>query len=416
MSSDNKRIERDIFGDDDEDEDELTQSRDHDYNDRASQDDARDGHSAAEKDANQIGEEQEEQDEEEEDIQLPSFKKRNADGESPAPEMKKKKPVKKPKPAGDGARDGEVGEELPLDPRQQALLQLEKDFELALKSGKSTTRRRRKDEEDIDSELDEGAQRFVAKMREAAFSDIDSKLKNQSALAKVRMLESVKRQLNKYAVLMMDYAEQNAAHSSPTPTNAGITQCLFHDHRSHVHNTFLDNGILEAMKVWLEPLQDASLPSLDIIQDFMDILDVLPIQTDHLVNSGVGRVVFFYTKVDESRITPSIKRKAESLVDKWSRPIIKLSQDYRDKKINYADEDPVASSSQRRRQATSSSSGALDAPEPKRMGVRVPQIDRGSYALMPESSVVYDKSRGGKSDKYKKLKSHMAKMKQVKRT
>lgn len=41
------------------------------------------------------------------------------------------------------------GEEGPLDPRQQALLQLEKDFDLALKSGKSTSRRRRKDEEDI---------------------------------------------------------------------------------------------------------------------------------------------------------------------------------------------------------------------------------------------------------------------------
>lgn len=46
-------------------------------------------------------------------------------------------------------------------------------------------------------------------------------------------------------------------------------------HRSHVHNTFLDNGILESMKLWLEPLQDASLPSLDIIQDFLDILDIV---------------------------------------------------------------------------------------------------------------------------------------------
>ncbi len=55
--------------------------------------------------------------------------------------------AKKPKPAADGVEgDSEL---LPLDPRQQALLQLEKDFELAMKSGKSTSRRRRKDEEDI---------------------------------------------------------------------------------------------------------------------------------------------------------------------------------------------------------------------------------------------------------------------------
>ncbi|KAF9273824.1 Transcription factor iws1 [Mortierella alpina] len=339
MSLDKKRIERDIFGDDDEDDDDLN------YNDRASPKETGD-HDAPE---DSTGAADAEQDDDEEAIQLPSFKKRNADGDSPTPEVKKKKIAKKPRPAADSAEgDGEL---LPLDPRQQALLQLEKDFELAMKSGKSTSRRRRKDEEDIDTELDEGAQRFVAKMREAALADIDAKSKNTSALAKVRMLESVKTQLN----------------------------------------------------------------NLDIIQDFMDILDVLPIQTDHLVNSGVGRVVFFYTKVDESRITPTIKRKAESLVDKWSRPIIKLSQDYRDKKISYADEDPTASSSQRRR-PTGSSAGGADAPDPKRLGVRVPQIDRGSYALMPESSIVYDKSRGGKSDKYKKLKSHMAKMKQVKRT
>ncbi|CAO3565167.1 unnamed protein product [Mortierella alpina] len=372
MSLDKKRIERDIFGDDDEDDEELS------YNDRASPKETEDHDTAGGNSGDADADADAEQDDDEA-IQLPSFKKRNADGDSPAPEIKKKKITKKPKPAADSVEgDGEL---LPLDPRQQALLQLEKDFELAMKSGKSTTRRRRKDEEDIDTELDEGAQRFVAKMREAAFADIDAKTKNMSALAKVRMLESVKTQLNK----------------------------------SHVHNTFLDNGILEAMREWLEPLRDGSLPSLDIIQDFMDILDILPIQTDHLVNSGVGRVVFFYTKVDESRITPTIKRKAESLVDKWSRPIIKLSQDYRDKKISYADEDPTASSSQRRR-PTASSAGGADAPDPKRLGVRVPQIDRGSYALMPESSIVYDKSRGGKSDKYKKLKSHMAKMKQVKRT
>ncbi|KAG0052539.1 Transcription factor iws1 [Gryganskiella cystojenkinii] len=379
MSS--KNDVRDIFGDDD-DEDNQVESQDRDHEDRSGQDkdDSYDGEAAS-------GEQAEgaEDAEEEEEPQLPSFRKRNADGDgdSPAPETKKKKASKKSKSASSPSQQpvGE-GEEGPMDPRQQALLQLEKDFELALKNGKTTSRRRRKDEEDIDTELDESAARFVAKMREAAFADIDFKLKNQAALAKVKMLDSVKKQLNK----------------------------------SHVHNTFLDNGILEAMTLWLEPLQDASLPSLDIIQDFMTILDVLPIQTDHLVNSKIGRVVYFYTKVDESRVTPQIKRQAHALVDKWSRPIVKLSQDYRDKKINYAEGEVSSQNTRRRHEPSSSSSGANDAPAPKSMHVRVPQLDRGSYALMPESSIQYDKSRGGKSDKYKKLKSHMAKIKQVKRS
>ncbi|KAF9434068.1 Transcription factor iws1 [Entomortierella beljakovae] len=383
MSSDKKRIERDLFGDDDDEEDDQT------YNENNHDQEKEGGENDNDNPQDVAG------DEEEESIQLPSFKKRNADSGSPAPEAKKIKSVKKNKaPTGASAENPEGEDDSPMDPRKAALLKLDRDFDAALKSGKTSSRRRRKDDEDIDTELDESASRFVAKMREAAFADIDSKLKNQSALSKVRMLDSVKKQLNK----------------------------------SHVHNTFLDNGILEAMKLWLEPLQDASLPSLDIIQDFLDLLDVeslspalnismyiqLPIQTDHLVNSGVGRVVYFYTKVDDSRVTPSIKRKADVLVDKWSRPIVKLSQDYRDKKINYTEGD--APTSNRRRPTGPASSGAPSEPQQKSHSVRVPQIDRGSYSLMPESSLTFDRTRGGKSDKYKKLRSHMTKMKAIKRT
>lgn len=57
--------------------------------------------------------------------------------------------MKKPKSSQDGVLNAEGGEDLPLDPHQQALLKLEKDFELALKNGKTSTRRRRRDEEDI---------------------------------------------------------------------------------------------------------------------------------------------------------------------------------------------------------------------------------------------------------------------------
>ncbi|KAG0287759.1 Transcription factor iws1 [Linnemannia gamsii] len=388
MSSDKKRIVDDIFGDDDDEDDHQSQDGDRDYEDRPStgdkEGDGAEGQDGADGDADAAGGEGADE-EDDDDVQLPSFKKRNADGESPTPEQpkKKKKLAKKAKPTEGGAAGavGPDGAELPLDPMQQKMSKLDRDFELAVKSGKSTSRRRKKDDEDIDTELDESAARFVAKMQEAAFADIDAKLNRQAALAKVRMLENVKAQLNK----------------------------------SHVHNTFLDNGILESMKLWLEPLQDASLPSLDIIQDFLDILDILPIQTHHLSTSGVGRVVYFYTKVDDSRVTPSIKRKAHALVDKWSRPIVKLSQDYRTKKINYAEGDRQ-STTQRRRYDNAAAAAASAEPAQRTMGVRVPQTNHHAYALMPESSITYDKSRSGKSDKYKKLKSHMAKIKQVKRS
>ncbi|KAG0222227.1 hypothetical protein B0O80DRAFT_499934 [Mortierella sp. GBAus27b] len=371
MSSDKKRIDRDIFGDDDDDDDNASYSGDRDQAGKSDQEDYQ-GNAGTDDDKDPAGEEVEE------GVPLPSFKKRNADGPEPSREPKKRKSGVKKRSTQDG-ENVEGGEDLPLDPHQQARLKLEKDFEQALKNGKTSTRRRRKDDED-DTDLDDSASRFITKMREAAFADIDAKLKHQSALSKVRMLDSVKRQLNK----------------------------------SQVHTAFLENGLLEAMKLWLEPLQDASLPSLDIIQDFLDMLDILPIQTLHLVNSGVGRVVYFYTKVDESRVTPAIKRQAHALVDKWSRPIVKLSQDFREKRITYAEEGLTGP--QRRRFEAPSAPNPLEVPSTKTLSVRVPQVDRASYALMPESTVTYDKSRGGKNDKYKKLKSHMAKIKQVRRT
>lgn len=42
--------------------------------------------------------------------------------------------------------------------------------------------------------------------------------------------------------------------------------------RTHLHEQFLENQILEAVKLWLEPLPDGSLPSLDIQTEMLDIL------------------------------------------------------------------------------------------------------------------------------------------------
>lgn len=56
----------------------------------------------------------------------------------------------------------------------------------------------------------------------------------------------------------------------------------------------------------------------------------MPIETDHLRESGIGKVIAFYTKCD--RIEPKIRRMAEQLVLKWSRPIIKRTENYKDKR------------------------------------------------------------------------------------
>ncbi|KAG5460027.1 MAG: hypothetical protein BJ554DRAFT_7974 [Olpidium bornovanus] len=64
----------------------------------------------------------------------------------------------------------------------------------------------------------------------------------------------------------------------------------------------------------------------------------MPIITDNLRESGLGRVIKFYTLVPEERISSKLHRQAELLVAKWTRPIMQRSANYRDRHIRRADE------------------------------------------------------------------------------
>lgn len=205
-----------------------------------------------------------------------------------------------------GPRD-DAANETTSDPRDLKLQQLDRDFELALKSGKTSTRRRRKEEEEdivpfvsfspmsISFFFEEDQEtNLMLYFRTGQLSRITSWTRVQPGLwprCATQLLLILmpswrrSRHLPKsgcWRVLRNSWTSTSwgkiyyemflTFHSQASETHI---VCAKHTYRSHVHNTFLDNGILEAMKLWLEPLQDASLPSLDIIQDFLDILDIV---------------------------------------------------------------------------------------------------------------------------------------------
>lgn len=74
----------------------------------------------------------------------------------------------------------------------------------------------------------------------------------------------------------------------------------------------VEHEMLEVVRRWLEPLPDRSLPALEIRRLMFVTLESLPIDTDHLRSSGVGKVVMFYTKVD--REIPELRAKAQALI------------------------------------------------------------------------------------------------------
>ena len=98
--------------------------------------------------------------------------------------------------------------------------------------------------------------------------------------------------------------------------------------RNQYVNSLVDPEInlLEAVKFFLEPLNDGSLPAFNIQRDLMVALAKLPINKDTLIASGIGKVILFYTKSKRPEV--AIKRMAERLLAEWTRPILQRSDDY----------------------------------------------------------------------------------------
>ncbi|ESQ55480.1 hypothetical protein EUTSA_v10027557mg [Eutrema salsugineum] len=99
---------------------------------------------------------------------------------------------------------------------------------------------------------------------------------------------------------------------------------------------FLDHGVLNLLKNWLEPLPDGSLPNINIRTAVLKILNDLRIvdvdqqhcRREQLIKSGLGKVIMFLSKSDEE--TTFNRRLAHDLVNKWGRIIYDKSTRYKD--------------------------------------------------------------------------------------
>ncbi|RKP14013.1 hypothetical protein BJ684DRAFT_15631 [Piptocephalis cylindrospora] len=146
----------------------------------------------------------------------------------------------------------------------------------------------------VETKQDRIARRVVEKMQEAADQDERSVQAGKPATEKLLLLEIVVR--------------------------AG--------RKAYLHPALMDAGIVKAIKDWLEPnSKTRALPTMDVQSEMMHLLDELPVETDHLHGSGIGRLIKFYATY--RKVSSSIRVLAEKLIAKWSRPILGKSDDYR---------------------------------------------------------------------------------------
>lgn len=101
--------------------------------------------------------------------------------------------------------------------------------------------------------------------------------------------------------------------------------------RQNMLNVALDGQILTGIRRWLEPLPNRSLPAYNVQKLMFEILEKLKPDTEHLRESGIGKIVTFYTK--DVRPELHIKRTAEKLIRDWTRPILGRSDDYHSREI-----------------------------------------------------------------------------------
>jgi transcription factor SPN1 len=156
--------------------------------------------------------------------------------------------------------------------------------------------------------------------------------------------------------------------------------------RSSLEQSIIDNNLLEGVKRWLEPLPDRSLPALNIQQEFFRTLPEMKfIDASVLKESGLGRIVLFYTKC--KRVTPEVNRIANTLVLTWSRPIIKRSASYRDRVVPVAAEmgDGDRAGGARLNQILAKAREEEKA-QVRRNRVMIPHREGGAYTVAPRAA------------------------------
>ncbi|KAF1997212.1 hypothetical protein P154DRAFT_525022 [Amniculicola lignicola CBS 123094] len=319
-------------------------------------------------------------------------KRKRLDGEEEAPKKKKKKADKpRRKKRGDdevsggdegagrkstrkkkeGRGAGENVENLTDDQRRKRAL--DQAIDAALK--RSSTRRRKKGDIDLEGMADAEIEDMRRRMATAAEADNEGRKQGLPASHKLKLLPEVINLLNK----------TNLKDSIVDP----------------------EINLLEAVRFFLEPLSDGSLPAFDIQKELFTSLAKLPITKESLVASGIGKVCVFYIR--STRPEPNIKRAAERLYADWTRPILRRTDDFRKKEFVQAEYDPTklpvrSSQNLAAQQAAATRAKALEAPQPFRRARMEPS--RTTYTIVPKSNVVYQEvKKGGGDDILKRLKA-----------
>ncbi|XP_052660766.1 protein IWS1 homolog isoform X6 [Harpia harpyja] len=271
------------------------------------------------------------------------------------------------------------------------------DFDMMLQRKKSMSgkRRRNRDGGTFISDADDVVSAMIVKMNEAAEEDRQLNTQKKPALKKLTLLPTV----------------------------------VMHLKKQDLKETFIDSGVMSAIKEWLSPLPDRSLPALKIREELLKILQELPsVSQETLKHSGIGRaVMYLYKHPKESR--PN-KDMAGKLINEWSRPIFGLTSNYKGMTREEREQRDLEQMPQRRRLSSSGGqtprrdlekvlTGEEKALRPGDPGfcarARVPMPSNKDYVVRPKWNVEMESSRGTSKKGVSRLDKQMRKFTDIRK-
>lgn len=248
------------------------------------------------------------------------------------------------------------------------------DMMLARRKAMNSKKRRHRDGGTFISDADDVVSAMITKMNEAAEEDRTLNSQKKPALKKLTLLPQV----------------------------------VMHLKKQDLKETFIDSGVMSAIKEWISPLPDKSLPALRIREELLRILQELPsVSQETLKHSGIGRaVMFLYKHPKESR---SNKDLALKLINEWSRPIFGLTSNYKGMTREERQQRDLDQQMPQRRRLSSGGqtprrdlekqlTGEEKALRPGDPGfcarARVPMPSNKDYVVRPKWNVEVDSNRG----------------------
>ncbi|XP_014912697.1 protein IWS1 homolog isoform X4 [Poecilia latipinna] len=248
------------------------------------------------------------------------------------------------------------------------------DIMLAKRKAMNSRKRRHRDGGTFISDADDVVSAMIIKMNEAAEEDRTLNSQKKPALKKLTLLPQV----------------------------------VMHLKKQDLKETFIDSGVMSAIKEWISPLPDKSLPALRIREELLRILQELPnVSQETLKHSGIGRaVMFLYKHPKESRANKDLALK---LINEWSRPIFGLTSNYKGMTREERQQRDLDQQTPQRRRLSSGGqtprrdlekqlTGEEKALRPGDPGfcarARVPMPSNKDYVVRPKWNVEGDSSRG----------------------